>query len=195
VAAPTQDDLRQLLAPLDLHKCLLKACLESERSGRFIPQRNAPHLDLPTHSGWDEAEKPYLSVICRNTTIITIHRDPLHTLEDHVSGLDEEVPLYAQSCSALLHYVLIDIVAMLMPHLMSVPRQRNWISSAIKVLLTLTPGEFPLCAGGLIITLPFMMTTLTVLVYCRRWNRKRSALAGSRRFIMSCCSYPNWPDS
>ncbi len=109
VEAATQDELRQLLEPLDLHESLLNACLVPERSTRFISQRNALYFELPTHLGWDESEKPYLSVICLNTTIITIHRDPLHTLEDIISGLDEEVPLYAQSSSALLYYVLLEI--------------------------------------------------------------------------------------
>ncbi len=109
VEAATQDDLRQLLAPLGLHKSLLNACIQFERSTRFISQRNAMYFELPTHLGWDEVEKPYLSVICLNTTIITIHRDPLHTIEDIMSGLDEEVPLYAKSSSALLYYVLMEI--------------------------------------------------------------------------------------
>ncbi len=109
VEAATQDDLRQLLEPLGLHKSLLEACLTPERSTRFISHRNALYLELPTHLGWDDAEKPYLSVICLNTILITIHRDPLHTLEDIISGLDEEVPLYANSSSALLHYVCMEI--------------------------------------------------------------------------------------
>lgn len=109
VEAATQDDLRQLLAPLSLHKSLLNACLKRERSTRFLSQRNALYLELPTHLGWDEVEKPYLSVICLHTTIITIHRDPLHTVEDIIQGLHEDVPLYAQTSSALLYYVLTEI--------------------------------------------------------------------------------------
>ena len=109
VEAATQDDLRQLLAPLDLHESLLNACLTPERSTRFISQLNALYFELPTHLGWDESEKPYLAVICLNTTIITIHRDPLHTIEDIISGLDEEVPLYAKTSSALLYYVSMEI--------------------------------------------------------------------------------------
>ncbi len=83
VEAATQQDLRQLLEPLDLHESVLNACLMPERSTRFISQRNALYFELPTHLGWDESEKPYLSVICLNTTIITIHRDPLHTIRGH----------------------------------------------------------------------------------------------------------------
>lgn len=109
VEAATQEDLRQLLAPLGLHESLLNACLKAERSTRFISQRNALYLELPTHLGWNESEKPYLSVLCLKSTIITIHRDPLHTIDDIVSGLDEEVPLYAQTSSALLYYVLMEI--------------------------------------------------------------------------------------
>jgi magnesium transporter len=109
VEAATQDELRQLLEPLDLHASVRNACLKPERSTRFISQRNALYFELPTHLGWDESEKPYLSVICLNTTIITIHRDPLHTMDDIISGLDEEVPLYAQTSSALLYYVLLEV--------------------------------------------------------------------------------------
>ena len=109
VEAATQDELRQLLEPLDLHESLLNACLRPERSTRFISQTNALYFELPTHLGWDESEKPYLSVICLNTTIITIHRDPLHTMEDIMSGLDEEVPLLRPNLVGMLYYVLLEV--------------------------------------------------------------------------------------
>ena len=48
-------------------------------------------------------------MLCLKTTIITIHRDSLHTIEDIIRGLDAEVPLYAASSAALLYYLLMEI--------------------------------------------------------------------------------------
>lgn len=109
VEAATQDELRQLLAPLGLHATLLDACLQPQRSDRFISHRTALYLEVPTHLGWQQVEKPYLSILCLNTTLITVHRDRLHTIEDVIQGVGAEVPLYAQSESALLYYLLIEI--------------------------------------------------------------------------------------
>lgn len=53
--------------------------------------------------------KPYISVLCLNTTIITIHRDKLHTIEQIIRDLDDEAPLYAKTSSALLYYLLMEI--------------------------------------------------------------------------------------
>ena len=101
--------MRQLLAPLELPQAIVNACLEPQRSARFLSQRRRLYLEVPTHLGWDQTAKPYVSVLCLNTTLITIHRDSLHTIEDLIGGLDAEVPLYAQSTSALLYYLLIEI--------------------------------------------------------------------------------------
>lgn len=109
IEAATPDELKQLLTPLKLHPEILAACLESERSKRLISQREALYLEIPTHLGWDQKEKPYISILCLNTTIITIHRDRLHTIEDLIRDLDGDVPLYANSSSALLYYLLVQI--------------------------------------------------------------------------------------
>lgn len=109
VEAATQEEMQELLAPLHLHEAILAACLDPARSERFISHRSALYLEVPTHLSWDQAEKPYVSVLCLPTTIITIHRDRLHSIEDIARGLDAEVPLYARSSSALLYYVLLQI--------------------------------------------------------------------------------------
>lgn len=109
IESATPDEIRQLLAPLGLHSTILESCLQSDRSARFISHRSALYLEIPTHHGWEQSEKPYVSVLCLNTTIITIHRDNLHTIEDIIRGLDAEVPLYAAHSSALLYYLLVEI--------------------------------------------------------------------------------------
>ncbi|WP_417383386.1 magnesium transporter CorA family protein [Gimesia sp.] len=109
IEAASPEELKQLLAPLSLHPDILAACLDPQRSKRFISQRDALYLEIPTHLGWDQKEKPYLSILCLKTTIITIHRDQLHTVEDIINDLDGDVPLYAHNSSALLYYLLIQI--------------------------------------------------------------------------------------
>jgi len=107
IEAATPEELTQLLLPLNLHPEILNASLQPQRSQRVISKRDALYLEVPTHLGWDQVEKPYVSVLCLNTTIITIHRDKLHTIEDIIRNVD--APLYANSSSAMLYYLLVEI--------------------------------------------------------------------------------------
>lgn len=109
VEAASEEELRAFLSPLDLHDAIQSAALQPERSVRFISHASALYVELPTHLGWDEIEKPYLSVLCLPTTLITIHRDRLHTIDDIIRDLDADIPLYDQTVSALLYCLLIGV--------------------------------------------------------------------------------------
>lgn len=109
IEAATDQELEQLLAPLHVPDDILEACLQAQRTERFISRPTALYLEVPTHHGWEQAERPYISVLCLRTTIITIHRDPQHTIEDLIREANADVPLYAQTTSALLYYLLTEI--------------------------------------------------------------------------------------
>ncbi|MFI4852389.1 MAG: magnesium transporter CorA family protein [Gimesia chilikensis] len=109
IEAATPQELEQLLTPLELRPEVLNACLQSERSERFLSQKTALYMEVTTHLGWNQPEKPYVSFLCLQTTVITIHRDRLHTIEDVIRDLDGDVPLYTNNSSALLYYLLIQI--------------------------------------------------------------------------------------
>lgn len=109
IKAATNDELKELLSPLQLHQTVLDACLDSRRSQRVLSHPSVLYLEVSTHLGWDQTEKPYVSMLCLKTTIITIHRDPSHTIEEIIRGLDAEAPLYAQNTSALLYYLVMQI--------------------------------------------------------------------------------------
>jgi len=106
IEAATADELRETLAPLDLPPSILDACLATERSARFIARRDALYMEVPTHLGWDDTWKPYLSLLCLPTTIITIHRDTVHTINDIIDGLEEDAPLFGQNTAAILYHLL-----------------------------------------------------------------------------------------
>lgn len=109
IEAATPRELEELLAPFHLRPEMLAACLTPERSERMLSQKNALYMEVPTHLGWDQLEKPYVSFLCLKTTVITIHRDKLHTIEDVIRDLDGDVPLYANSSPAMLYYLLVEI--------------------------------------------------------------------------------------
>lgn len=109
IEAATLEELKELLQPLALHESVLNACLDDRRSQRVISHQAVLYLEVSTHLGWDQSEKPYISLLCLKTTIITIHRDPSHTIDDIIRGLDSEAPLYARDSSALLYYLLMQI--------------------------------------------------------------------------------------
>jgi len=109
VEAAMPDELRNVLAPMRLPDSILDACLNEERSSRFISRQNELYLEVPTHLGWNESWKPYMSVLCLQSTLITIHRDIVHSIDDVIDDLDDEVPLFEQSTSALLYHLLTEI--------------------------------------------------------------------------------------
>ena len=109
IEAASREELEGLLAPLKLDKSIMDACLSKERTDRFISHVSALYLEIPTHLGWNEPDKPYVAILCLNTTLITIHRDPLHTVEEIIRDLNNEIPLYARSSSALLYMLLVRI--------------------------------------------------------------------------------------
>ncbi|QDT45689.1 CorA-like Mg2+ transporter protein [Gimesia alba] len=102
-------ELEKLLTPFHLRPEVLAACLTPERSEHMMSQKNALYMEVPTHLGWDQSEKPYVSFLCLKSTVITIHRDKLHTIEDVIRNLDGDVPLYANNSSALLYFLLVEI--------------------------------------------------------------------------------------
>lgn len=109
VEASSCEELRDLLQPLNLDKAITEACLSHERSERFISHVSVLYLEVPTHLGWDQADKPYVAILLLKTTLITIHRDSSHTIEDIIRDLNAEIPLYARSVSALLYLLLVEI--------------------------------------------------------------------------------------
>ncbi len=109
IEAADDDELRSLLAPYQLPESILVACLAPQRTARFISRRNAFYLEIPTHLGWDQLIKPYVSILCLPTTIVTIHRDVEHTIEDVIDDLNEDVQLFDRSVSALLYHLLAKI--------------------------------------------------------------------------------------
>ncbi|MCA9068198.1 MAG: magnesium transporter CorA family protein [Planctomycetaceae bacterium] len=109
IEAATPDELSELLKPLELPPTVRESCLDDRRSQRVLSHPTALYLEVPTHLGWEQTDKPYISLLCLATTIITIHRDPSHTIEEIVRGLDSEAPLYGRNTSALLYYLLLQI--------------------------------------------------------------------------------------
>ncbi|QDT31234.1 magnesium transporter CorA family protein [Thalassoglobus polymorphus] len=105
----TNEELRDLLAPLNLNPAVQAACLQPHRADRVVSTQAALYLELPTHLGWDQALKPYISILCLNTTIITIHRNDSHSIEQIIRDLSFDTPLYAKTSSALLFYLLMAI--------------------------------------------------------------------------------------
>ncbi len=105
----TADELKEVFAPYNLPASILTACLASERTARFISRSDAFYLEVPTHLGWDVYPKPYVSILYLPTTVISIHRDVVHSIEDVIDDLNEEVQLFERSASALLYHLLTSI--------------------------------------------------------------------------------------
>ncbi|WP_175517250.1 magnesium transporter CorA family protein [Planctomicrobium piriforme] len=111
IERPGETELADLLAPLGLPNNILKACLDPARTVRFISRRNAIYMEVAIHPGWDRPIKPYISVLCLKTTIITIHRDIEGGIDDHFRDLDSDSPFLVHNTLSLLYFLMVEIGA------------------------------------------------------------------------------------
>ncbi len=106
IEAPSEDELQGWTAPLGLPQAVIKACMEPQRSMRFASYEQALYLEYPMHLDADGGRRPYLSIICLPTTLVTVHRDPVPALAQVTAEMCGEVRLRGAGTSFLLTHLL-----------------------------------------------------------------------------------------
>ncbi len=102
IDAASPDELRALLAPLELHPVLLENCLEPPEGQRVSSYKRALHIDFPYFTGEQPRTRAYLSMLCMPTLLITIR----HGSASGSIALVEEDPLVEPSVNALVYVIL-----------------------------------------------------------------------------------------
>lgn len=103
VEAFQPEELRQFLAPANLHPLVLEDCLNPEDNPSVASHEKALFIQFPTPFGLDEARPPYLSIVCLPTLLITIHQESIPSLDRLAHDLTGKLHLTSVSLSSLLY--------------------------------------------------------------------------------------------
>ncbi len=104
------DDLQELLLRLPLHHLAVEACLEHMSASRLVAYGDSLVITLPTHRAWDDAHRSYLVVVCLPGLLVTVHRQPIPSLEYVMEQYADGMRFHAASTSAVLYQILDHII-------------------------------------------------------------------------------------
>ncbi len=100
------DELAPLLTPLDLHPLVLEDCLNPHRSSLIDRYDRTLYLEFPSSEAEEPQERPFLSILCLPSKLITIHRGSLSSLNALARKLSGDIRLYDDHKEALLYHIL-----------------------------------------------------------------------------------------
>jgi len=96
ISAASSDELRNFLAPLDLHPLLLNRCLSPANNPGVPSYQRAVLLEFPIHYELESGNPYYLTLVLQGPRLLTIHTNPLPALDELAANLvaGEESPLH-----------------------------------------------------------------------------------------------------
>jgi len=103
----SEEELKGLLNPLNLHPLVIEGCLDSDFGPRVAVYEKAVFINYPIVPPDNSDHRPaYLSFICLPTTLITIHEERQTDLSELIEDLKGEKRLLNTSITALLYAML-----------------------------------------------------------------------------------------
>jgi Mg2+ and Co2+ transporter CorA len=101
------DELEAWLDNLHLSDLAVQCCRDAGRSTRFIPLREEVFFEFPVYAEGGASELVYLSFLCIQNLIVSLHAAPLASLDEAIKGLTSEVTLTQPTTSALVCLLLL----------------------------------------------------------------------------------------
>jgi magnesium transporter len=110
VEEATPEELKNFLAPLDLHPVMINRCLDSTSTPGVASYDHALLLEFPATLNLNTLEPSYLTILLQNPVLVTIRAGPIPAIEELINDLKEEK---TPSLSHLIQivYLLIDDLA------------------------------------------------------------------------------------
>ena len=71
------EELRNFLAPLDLHPVMMNRCLDSTNTPGVISYDRAVLLEFPVALNLDAVDPSYLTIILQDPVLVTIRTGPI----------------------------------------------------------------------------------------------------------------------
>jgi len=107
VAGPSSAELKQLLSPLELHPLILERCVDAAASSGVFHVGNCVLVQLALQANWEDPERQLISIVCLPRSIVTVHAEPLSSLETLPADFPALLGRHRLSTSAIL-YVMLD---------------------------------------------------------------------------------------
>ena len=85
----------------------MQCCREVGQTTRFIPLREEMFFEFPVYAEGAATEPVFLSFLCIQNLVVTLHADPLVSLDDTIKALTSELPLTEPTTSALVCLLLL----------------------------------------------------------------------------------------
>ncbi len=110
VEEATPEELKNFLAPLDLHPVMINRCLDSTSTPGVVSYDRALLLEFPAALNLNTLEPSYLTILLQNPVLVTIRAGPIPAIEELINDLKAEK---TPSLSHLIQivYLLIDDLA------------------------------------------------------------------------------------
>ena len=84
------DELRQFLAPLDLHPLQLAHCLDSDIDPGVLSFANAVLMEYPAAFDRESADPAHLTILLQASVLVTVRHGPMPALDDLIHSLTVE---------------------------------------------------------------------------------------------------------
>ena len=100
------DELRQFLAPLDLHPLQLAHCLDSDIDPGVMSFANSLLMEYPADFDRESADPAYLTILLQASVLVTIRHGPIPALDDLIHSLTVENAPQLHHLPQLIYQIL-----------------------------------------------------------------------------------------
>jgi magnesium transporter len=107
-----EDALEHYLGGIEVNEVIGQLIKDPVDIARVIPTEDAVFFDLPIHTGDDEDSSGYLNALCLPRLLITIHEQPISSLETLAKVIGHTSLLSAPTTSALVCLILMQLSAL-----------------------------------------------------------------------------------
>jgi magnesium/cobalt transport protein CorA len=110
VEEATPEELKNFLAPLDLHPVMINRCLDSTSTPGVVSYDRALLLEFPAALNLNTLEPSYLTILLQNPVLVTIRAGPIPAIEELINDLKAEKTPNVSHLIQIV-YLLIDDLA------------------------------------------------------------------------------------
>ena len=100
------DELRQFLAPLDLHPLQLAHCLDSDIDPGVMSFANSLLMEYPAAFDRESVDPAYLTVLLKASVLVTVRHGPMPALDDLMDNLTGENAPQLHHLPQLIYLIL-----------------------------------------------------------------------------------------
>jgi Mg2+ and Co2+ transporter CorA len=100
------DELRQLLAPLQLHPLQLMHCLDKDTDPGVLAFNDSMMMEYPAAFDRESPEPAYLTIILRDSMLVTVRHGLMPTMDDLIQSLTIEIEPSIQHIPQIIYQIL-----------------------------------------------------------------------------------------